>query len=164
MKLNSSTVSVDQTNLRSVCGLFCSGVTVVTARHRGRPVGLTCQSFSSLSLDPPYIALCIGRDSLTWPLIRQESRFCVNILADHQEGVCQQFARSGGDKFSGVNWTESPNGSPLLDGVLGWIDCSLVREFDGGDHVIAIGQVTHLGQAEADSPLLYYRSSFQRLP
>ncbi|MFJ9616218.1 flavin reductase family protein [Streptomyces noursei] len=164
MQLNSSTASVDQTKLRSVCGLFCSGVTVVTALHRGRPVGLACQSFSSLSLDPPYIALCIGRGSLTWPLIRQEGRFCVNILADHQEGVCQQFARSGGDKFSGVNWTASPNASPLLDGVLGWIDCSLVREFDGGDHVIAVGQVTDLDQAEADAPLLYYRSSFQRLP
>ncbi|MEU9485640.1 flavin reductase family protein [Streptomyces decoyicus] len=164
MKLNSSTVSVDESKLRSVCGLFCSGVTIVTTRHRGRPVGLTCQSFSSLSLDPPYIALCIGRHSQTWPLIRQESRFCVNILADHQKSICQQFARSGGDKFTGVNWTETPNGSPLLDGVLGWIDCSLVREFDGGDHVIAIGQVTNLDQAEADSPLLYYRSSFQHLP
>ncbi|KWT63430.1 hypothetical protein ADL21_02995 [Streptomyces albus subsp. albus] len=149
--------------MRSVCSLFCSGVTVVAARHRSRPVGLTCQSFTSLSLDPPYISLCIGRGSRTWPLIRAEEQFCVNIMADHQEGVCEQFARSGGDKFSGVDWVESPNGSPLLDGVLGWLDCSLVRELDGGDHVIAIGQVTALGHASALSPLLYYRSSFQRL-
>lgn len=153
----------DATRLKSVLGRFCTGVTVISALRDGEPVGFTCQSFSALSLDPPYVCFCPGKTSTTWPRIRGVGEFCVNILAADQEDLCLAFAKSGSDKFAGVRWTTSPNGSPLLAGAMAWIDCSLEREVDGGDHTIAIARVTDLSADRDAPPLLFYRSTFGRM-
>ncbi|MGW0790542.1 flavin reductase family protein [Streptomyces sp. NPDC002911] len=149
---------------RSVMGNFCSGVTVVTAMGPRGPVGFTCQAFSSLSLDPPRIVLGVSRTSASWPAIRDRARFCVNVLAQSQRSLSERFARSGGDKFSDVEWAESPDGSPRLAGAAAWIDCRLHTEYDGGDHLMVVGEVCRLDEPDAAvEPLLFHRGRYARI-
>ncbi|WP_223863498.1 MULTISPECIES: flavin reductase family protein [unclassified Streptomyces] len=155
---------VTSSAFRSVMGHFCSGVTVVTAMGPEAPVGFTCQAFASLSLDPPRIVLGVSRTSTSWPAIRNRSWFCVNVLAQHQRSLSDQFARSGGDKFRNVEWAGSPNGSPRLAGAAAWIDCRLHTEYDGGDHLVVIADVSRLeASADPQAPLLYYRGRYTRI-
>ncbi|MBW0115635.1 flavin reductase family protein [Pseudonocardia sp. KRD-169] len=146
--------------MREVLGHFVSGIVVITASGPDGPLGFTCQSFSSLSLEPPLVSFAPSRTSTTWPRIREVGAFCVNVLAaDHQE-LSSGFARSGVDKFAGVTWQPGPSGAPVLDGVSAWIDCELRDEFDGGDHTIVVGQVQDLGADAARLPLLFYRGRY----
>ena len=151
---------IDPQVMRDVLGHFVSGVTVVTAMSADGPAGFTCQSFSSLSLDPPLVAFAPSRTSTTWPQLRDAGRFCVNVLAERQSGLSRQFARSGTDKFAGVEWSPSPHGSPVLDGVVAWIDSALWAEYDGGDHTIAVARVLDLGADASRSPLLFHRGAY----
>ncbi|MFD2092605.1 flavin reductase family protein [Blastococcus deserti] len=151
---------VDPRLMREVLGHFASGVTVVTADTAEGPIGFTCQSFSSLSLDPPLVAFAPARTSRTWARLREIGRFCVNVLAEDQDAVSQNFARSGADKFAGVRWTPSPHGSPVLDDVVAWIDGRLWAEYDGGDHTIVVARVLDLGAHPDRRPLLYHRGSY----
>jgi 3-hydroxy-9,10-secoandrosta-1,3,5(10)-triene-9,17-dione monooxygenase reductase component len=148
------------TILREVLGHFASGVAVVTARGPDGPLGFTCQSFASLSLDPPLVSFAPARSSTTWPRIREVGAFCVNVLADDHERLSANFARSGVDKFAGVDWRPGPTGAPVLAGVSAWIDCELWNEYDGGDHTIAVGRVLDLGADAARLPLLFYRGRY----
>uniref|UniRef100_UPI002454AFA4 flavin reductase family protein n=1 Tax=Nocardia wallacei TaxID=480035 RepID=UPI002454AFA4 len=125
--------------------------------------GFSCQPFSSLPLHPPGVGLCPARTPTSCPRTRAAGRFCVNILAHDQEDVCRRLARSGTDKFAGIDWVPSPNGSPRLSGALASIDCELEREIDGGDHTVVIARVTALDEHSDAAPLLFYRSGFQRL-
>ena len=151
---------VDPQVLREVLGHFASGVTVVTAVTADGPAGFTCQSFSSLSLDPPLVAFAPGRASQTWPKLRTIGTFCVNVLAEGQDDVSQNFARSVADKFDGVPWSPSAHGSPVLDGVVAWIDGELWAEYDGGDHSIVVARVLDLGADPDRRPLLYHRGTY----
>jgi flavin reductase (DIM6/NTAB) family NADH-FMN oxidoreductase RutF len=151
---------VDPRVLRDVLGHFASGVTVVTAATDDGPLGFTCQSFSSLSLDPPLVVFAPARTSRTWPRLREIGRFCVNVLAEDQTALSQTFARSGTDKFAGVPWTRSRLGSPVLEDVVAWIDCELWAEYDGGDHTIVAGRVLDLGADPGRRPLLFHRGSY----
>jgi flavin reductase (DIM6/NTAB) family NADH-FMN oxidoreductase RutF len=153
---------IDPRVMRDVLGHFASGVTVVTADTDAGPIGFTCQSFSSLSLDPPLVALAPARTSTTWPRLRDLGRFCVNVLAEDQSDLSAAFARSGADKFAGVRWRPSPHGSPVLDGVVAWIDCTLWAEYDGGDHTIVAARVLDLGADPDRRPLLFHRGSYGR--
>jgi 3-hydroxy-9,10-secoandrosta-1,3,5(10)-triene-9,17-dione monooxygenase reductase component len=146
--------------MRDVLGHFVSGVTVVTAMGGDGPVGFTCQSFSSLSLDPPLVAFAPARTSTTWPRLRDAGRFCVNVLAEEQSGLSRQFARSGTDKYAGVGWAPSPYGSPVLDGVVAWIDSELWAEYDGGDHTLVAARVLDLGADPGHRPLLFHRGAY----
>ena len=146
---------------RGVMGHFATGVTIVTAVDGDEPVGLTAQSFTSLSLDPPLILFCPGKTSSTWPRIKQAGSFCVNILGQAQEAICRTFAASGTDKFAGVTWTPSDvTGAPVLDDVLAWVDCTLEAEHDAGDHIIVVGRVVDLSMEQEGKPLLFYRGGF----
>ncbi|AZS86633.1 flavin reductase [Streptomyces griseoviridis] len=156
---------VDRTEFRRVLGHFASGVTVITAPPAGQdpgPAGFACQSFTSLSLDPPLIAFMVGRTSATWPRIARAGVFCVNVLAADQGPLCRAFAASGTDKFLGVAHTPAPrSGSPLLTGVLAWIDCTVHAVHTGGDHLIVVGRVDALGaEGETAEPLLFHRGQF----
>lgn len=146
--------------MREVLGHFVSGIVVVTAAGADGPLGFTCQSFSSLSLDPPLVSLAPARASTTWPRIRAAGAFCVNVLAAEHEDLSAAFARSGIDKFAGVAWTPGPSGAPVLEGVSAWVDCALWAEYDGGDHTIAVGRVRDLGADPSRPPLLYYRGRY----
>ena len=116
-----------QSDFRSVLGYFATGLTIVTALTPESPVGFTCQSFSSLSLDPPLVTICPSRTSSTWPRIAPQGRFCVNVLAASQEWLSNRFATSGIDKYADLDWTTSPNGDPVLEGSLAWLDCRVER-------------------------------------
>ena len=147
--------------LREVLGHFVTGIVVVTSVGDGAdPVGFTCQSFASLSLDPPLVSFSPARTSTTWPRIRPVGTFCVNVLAEDHQELSAGFARSGADKFAGVGWRSAPSGSPILDGVSAWVDCTLWNEYDGGDHTIVVGRVRDLGADPARLPLLYYRGRY----
>lgn len=146
--------------MRRVLGHFCTGVAVVTAHDGDRPLGFTCQSVTSVSLDPPYISFCPSNSSTTWPLIRAVGSLCVNILTDDQKEMCTQFGRRGEDKFSGVAWTPGNNGAPSLEGALASIEADVEFEHTAGDHSIVVARVTGLRAHEQRSPLLFYRGGY----
>jgi flavin reductase (DIM6/NTAB) family NADH-FMN oxidoreductase RutF len=157
---------VDQTEFRRVLGNFATGVTVVTAPAcdgEDGPVGFTCQSFSSLSLDPPLVAFMVGRTSTTWPRIARAGAFCVNVLSAGQGELCRAFAVSGADKFANVAYDAAPaSGSPRLADTLAWIDCTVHAVHTGGDHLIVVGRVDALGAGDGDeaAPLLFHKGRF----
>jgi len=154
------TVAFDLTQFKDAMSRFTTGVTVVAGMEDGRPVGFTCQSFVSLSIDPPFIAVAPARSSTSWPRIARAGRFCVNVLGDHQEVVGRRFAVSGGDKFQGVDWYPAPvSGAPVIEGSLAWVDCNVELVHEAGDHELIIGKVLDLGLGDG-SPLVFFRSSF----
>ncbi|MFJ5268204.1 flavin reductase family protein [Streptomyces sp. NPDC088358] len=164
---------VDQGEFRRVLGNFATGVTVVTAPEGHGdtgPAGFACQSFSSLSLDPPLVCFMVGRTSTTWPRIARAGVFCVNVLGAHQGDLCRGFAVRGADKFAGVGYDAAPvSGSPRLTGTAAWIDCTIHAVHTGGDHLIVVGRVDALGTGDDDpgrddgagvAPLLFHRGRF----
>ncbi|MFI6687846.1 flavin reductase family protein [Streptomyces sp. NPDC050485] len=154
---------VDPAEFRRVLGQFASGVTVITARDAAGPAGFACQSFASLSLDPPLVAFMVARTSTTWPRIARAGVFCVNVLGAEQGALCRGFAVSGADKFAGVDHDPAPaTGSPRLAGVPAWIDCRIQNVHTGGDHLIVVGRVEALGCADEGEPLLFHRGQFGR--
>lgn len=152
----------DAATFRTVLGHFCSGITVVTAVDEGQPVGLTCQSFASVSLEPPLVLFVAAKGSLSWPHIRRAGHFCVNVLADDQEHLGRRFAIKGADKFAGVGWRPGAVGAPLLDGCLAFIECGVEAVHEAGDHDIVVGRVLDLGVSGQGNPLLFYRGGYGR--
>jgi len=153
-------MTFDMAKFKEAMSTFATGITVVAGIEDGRPVGFTCQSFVSLSIDPPYIAVAPARTSTSWPRIAKAGSFCVNVLGEHQRELCQGFAVSGGNKFDGVAWSPAPEtGSPLIEGSLAWVDCSVELVHDAGDHELIIGRVLDLDVGEG-LPLLFFRSMF----
>ncbi|MEJ8635661.1 flavin reductase family protein [Streptomyces sp. NPDC006475] len=156
-------LAVEPGEFRRVLGHFATGVTVVTTRDEDGPAGFACQSFASLSLDPPLVVFMVGRTSTTWPRIARAGAFCINILGEEQGLLCRGFAVSGADKFAGVAHRPAPvTGSPLLDGVPAWVDCTVQSVHTGGDHLIVVGRIAALGAAEDGAPLLFHRGRFGR--
>jgi len=151
----------DQRALRDAMGNFCTGVVIATGMTAQGPVGFAAQSFVSLSLEPPLIALCPGKQSSSWPKLRDSGSFCVNILGVDQKSVCDAMAVSGGDKFAGLSWRPGVTGSPILEGVLGYVDCDLETEHDAGDHTIAVGRIRDFALADhRKGPLLFFRGAY----
>lgn len=155
----------DPDGFRRVLSHFCSGIVVVTALHGPQPVGLTCQSFSSLSLEPPLVLFSVARTSRSWGRVRAAGRFAVNILGADQERVSRVFSTPGADKFAGQRWSPGRvTGAPLLAGALAHLECSIYAVHDGGDHEIAVGRVLALHEQDDPGPaLLYFRSEYREL-
>jgi 3-hydroxy-9,10-secoandrosta-1,3,5(10)-triene-9,17-dione monooxygenase reductase component len=153
-------VSFDADGFKDAMSRFATGVTIVSGLEGAEPVGFTCQSFVSLSIDPPFVAVAPARTSTSWPRIARAGSFCVNVLGDHQRELCQGFAVSGGDKFDGVAWHPAPiTGAPVIEGCLAWVDCRVELVHDAGDHELIIGKVLDLG-VSGGFPLLFFRSEF----
>ena len=157
-----SASSFDSAKYRQVLGHFTTGVTVITAATDDGPVGLAVGSFSSVSLDPPLVGFFADQGSTSWPKIEATGAFCVNILGEHQEDVCRRFASKEPDKFAGLGWTPAGSGAPLLDGVIGWIDCDLHSVVEAGDHFLALGAVRELEVGHDGPPLLFFRGGYGR--
>lgn len=144
-------------SLREIMRHVPSSVAVVTALHDEGPVGMTVGSFTSASLDPPLVSFFAGKSSTTWPLVREAGRFCVNVLSAPQHQVAAAFAVRDADRFGGRRWTRSPLGSPVLAGVLAWLDCELDAVHEVGDHV-AVSGLVHGAHAAAEAhPLVFFR-------
>jgi 3-hydroxy-9,10-secoandrosta-1,3,5(10)-triene-9,17-dione monooxygenase reductase component len=157
------TVVFDTAGFKNAMSRFTTGVTIVSGIEEGEPVGFTCQSFVSLSIDPPFVAVAPARTSTSWPRIARAGSFCVNVLGRHQVDLGRTFAASGGRKFEGVEWHPSPgSGSPVIEGCLAWVDCAVELVHDAGDHELIMGRVLDLGSGEG-SPLLFFRSGFAAL-
>ncbi|MDQ0028644.1 flavin reductase family protein [Arthrobacter bambusae] len=157
-------LDISPRRLRSILGHFATGLTVITAQTENGLAGFTCQSFSSLSLEPALVTFSPSRTSTTWPLLRKAGRFTVNILPTEHRHVAAQFARSGAEKFAGVAHTPSPLGNPILADALAWIDCELHQEHAGGDHTIVVASVRSLGARPDGEPLLFFRGEYFGLP
>lgn len=151
-----------ESEFRHVLGHFATGVAVVTGGPGHDPAGFTCQSFSSLSLDPPMVVMLPNVRSRSWPAIRAHGRFCVNILSSGQQDLSRRFATAGLRRFAGVRWTASPLGSPLLAGATAWIDCEIGEMHPGGDHVIVVGLVRHCA-ATGRPPLVFHCGAYHQL-
>jgi flavin reductase (DIM6/NTAB) family NADH-FMN oxidoreductase RutF len=147
---------------RQVLGHFPTGVVIVTAISGGVPAGLSVGSFTSVSLDPPLVAILPSKASTSWPRIAAAKSLCINILTASQEELCRTFAISGADKFAGVSWHSSPSGAPVLEGALAWIDCDLERQVEAGDHFIALARVRALdiGQDPITAPLVFFQGGY----
>ncbi|MFD9371842.1 flavin reductase family protein, partial [Streptomyces sp. NPDC060020] len=124
------------------------------------PAGLACQSFASLSLDPPLVLLCVGRSSTSWPAVRAAGRFGVSILAEEQRAVCEALGRRGGEKFADVGWEASRHGAVHITGALATLDCALETVHEAGDHHLVTARVLALAARDGGAPLLYFRSDY----
>jgi 3-hydroxy-9,10-secoandrosta-1,3,5(10)-triene-9,17-dione monooxygenase reductase component len=148
---------VDGPSLRRVCGMFVTGVTVITAEGAGEAVGTTVNSFTSVSLDPPLVLFCLHRNSRLAPIVREGAAFVVNFLAGRQEQVAWAFAGSRTAVLGDVGYRRSSTGPPVLSDALSFLVCRVVDEFDGGDHVIWLGQVVELGVPRRHrEPLVFF--------
>jgi 3-hydroxy-9,10-secoandrosta-1,3,5(10)-triene-9,17-dione monooxygenase reductase component len=156
-----STAAIDPRRFRRVLGHLPTGVTVIAAYGVDAPVGMTANSVTSVSLDPPMILFCPAKSSSTWPRIRATGAFCVNVLAGHHEELTRQFAAKGIDRFSGVAYEERPTGPALIDAIA-WIECVLYSEQEAGDHMIALARVISIEtRAVADpEPLVFFRGRY----
>ena len=152
----------DAASLRTVLGHFATGVALITAVDGEEPVGMACNSFTSVSLDPQLVLFCAAKSSTTWPRIQAANKWAANILAENAEEVCRLFAQKGADRFARIAYTIGRTGAPILEEALAFVDCETVAEHDAGDHVIVVGRVLELGFAPEGKPLLFYRGGYGR--
>ena len=152
----------DNKEFRRVLGHFPTGVTIVTGMDGDTPMGFTIGSFTSVSLDPPFVGFLPRASSDTWIAIGPSGRFCVNVLGAHQADLCWSFSKSGNEleRFNDVAWRPSPNGSPIIERAVAWIDCVTEQVYEMGDHLFVLGRVLSL-DADPDhdgrgpTPLLF---------
>jgi len=156
-------MTIPAATFRETLGHYPTGVAVVTAiAEDGAPVGMVVGSFTSVSLDPPLVAFLPTKGSGSWARLSTAARWCVNVLAADQEDTCRRFASRAPDKFAGVSWTAAPGGSPILDGVVAWIECDPHDTVEGGDHWIVLGRVRDLGVCRRTLPLLFFQGGYGR--
>lgn len=149
--------------LRRVFGAFPTGVTVVAALVDGVPVGLTANSFTAVSLDPPLLSVCVAHTSTTWPLLADRARLGVTVLGADQEGAGVQLASRRDDRFAGLDWYVTEDGAVLLDGAGAWFDTSIEQQIRAGDHDIVLLRIRALDADHAVAPLVFHGSRFRRL-
>jgi len=146
--------------LRKALGQFATGVTVVTTRAAdGSPVGLTVNSFTSVSLDPPLVLWCLGLASAHYDAFRLAERHLVNVLAADQLDIAQRFATRGADRFAGVRWTATDTGLPRIDGCTAWFECAIRGRYEEGDHLILIGRIESF-EIVRRKPLIFHDSRY----
>jgi len=155
---------VNQKTFRDICGSFATGVTVVTGRlDDGSPIGVTVNSFSSVSLDPPLVLFCLDKKALSFDAFSMVKYFAFNILSEEQKEYSNKFSTQSPNKFEGVDYSESTNGVPLLKDCLGLVECQMHAVHEGGDHQIIVGKVINITAGEAERPLIYYQSKYRSL-
>ena len=151
-------------DFRAVLGRYATGVTVVTTRTPGgEPVGLTVNSFTSVSLEPPLVLFCLDREAGSVPAFETANGFAVNILGAGQEAVSNRFADPLAARFSSHGVAGWSTGAPILADALAALDCSVHARHDGGDHIILVGRVQQLAVLADDEPLIYWRGAYRKL-
>lgn len=149
--------------LRDTLGCFPTGVAIATTLGTdGQPIGLTINSFNSVSMDPPLVLWSLGNNSPSFDAFKAHGAFAINILSSEQQGMCSQFARPAEDKFAGISWHNGHRGVPVLDDVLVTLECDTYNAIEGGDHEIFIGQVRKIRRRESQ-PLVFHRGQLVAL-
>jgi flavin reductase (DIM6/NTAB) family NADH-FMN oxidoreductase RutF len=155
---------IDPATFRRALGHFPSGVTVVTVRGAdGRDYGMTVSAFSSLSLRPPLVLVCIGDDATIAGAVEAAGHFAVNVLAEDQEALARRFADTDADRFDGVSVSRGEGGVALLHGAVAQLQCAVVARHRGGDHTIVVGEVLAATEADGGRALVYERGGYRRL-
>jgi flavin reductase (DIM6/NTAB) family NADH-FMN oxidoreductase RutF len=155
--------AIDQGLYRRTCARFATGITVVTVVDEdGHPHGMTVNSFSSVSLDPPLVLVSIDLRTAILGHFITSNWFAINILAEHQEHLSRRFSSPSENRFHGVAWHLGESGVPLLDGVLAQLECLVTTTFEAGDHTVLIGEVREAAYSDG-RPLVFFNSSYQNL-
>lgn len=154
--------SVDSDEFRSLCGLWPTGVSIVTTRDgQGRSYGVTMNSVTSVSLEPPLLLICLRNESDTLTAMRESGMFCINLLASGQEDLSRRFAHRRPDKFKGTRTHDGRLGAPVLEGVLAALECRVEEVYPGGDHRIVVGEMVHgVRYNENALPLVYFKGNY----
>jgi len=160
----------DSRAYRDWCGRFATGITVVTMRDGDQPHGMTANAFTSVSLDPPLLLICVDKTASVREALERSGVFTVNILSEDQREIAQFFARHGreddpdADAMGDFPYRDGQTGSPILDGTIGWADCRFWGETDAGDHTVVIGEVVDMDLSQPDAaPLLFFASNYRLL-
>ncbi len=156
--------ATDKVALRRALGAFATGVTIVTARAAAsrEPVGFTANSFTSVSLEPPLLLVCLAHTARSYRVFRETESFAVNVLAAEQEDTARRFASPGTDKFGVTAWHPGRMGAPLIEGCLATFDCAMHQRLTAGDHDILMGEVIGFSRREGEA-LVFHGGSYQRL-
>jgi flavin reductase (DIM6/NTAB) family NADH-FMN oxidoreductase RutF len=161
-ELASGSSAIDPRDFRNALGTYATGVTIITAMAGdGRPYGLTCNSFASVSLNPPLVLWSLGMYSQGLPVFQNASHFAVNVLGVSQLSLAAQFARPSADKFAGVAWSPGLGSAPVLSGSVACFQCRAANRYYGGDHVIFLGAVEAYAY-NGGEPLLFARGGYGR--
>lgn len=157
-------MSFDSNEFRTVMGHFATGVTVITTRDEsGAFFGLTANALSSVSLDPPLVLVCVDKKAESYPAFAASGVYNINVLTKEQEALSRTFAKSGGDKFSGLGYEIAGNGVPVLKNSLAHMACEIRNEIDAGDHTIYLAEVKEISMDNESAPLLYFRGGYRDL-
>jgi len=149
--------------MREVLGSFPTGVTAIAGLVDGEPLGLAANSFTSVSLEPPLVLVCIGRSSSTWPELARATMLGISVLSANQGHACRQLGGPRERRFTGLDWRATPDGAVLLDGGSAWLECSVERQWPAGDHDIVLLRVHSLWDDRSEPPLVFYRSRTRRI-
>lgn len=156
-------MAVSKDEFRRAMGSFASGVNIVTTRsEEDEMLGMTVSAFSSLSLEPPLVLICIDKRASIHDHLKEDRHFAVNVLAEDQESLSARFASRDSDRFNGIECAEGACGSPLIEGALAHIECRIVAVYPGGDHTIYVGEVEATRVIDGN-PLAYFRGRYSRL-
>jgi len=159
-----TTSNIAERDFRDAMGSFATGVCVLGAKRRdGITVGMTVNSFTSVSLDPPLILVCLGAESPRSQAIVDPGRFSISVLADNQRAISSYFAQPGEGLAPNTGWRAGENGAPVVDGAAAVIECDVETTHASGDHMIVIGRVTHIETDPGREPLLYFRGGYRLL-
>jgi flavin reductase (DIM6/NTAB) family NADH-FMN oxidoreductase RutF len=153
----------DPARLRRVFSAFPTGVTALASAHGDEPVGMAASSFTSVSLDPPLVSVCVSVGSRTWTALRTAPRIGVSVLADRHAEASKRLSAREGDRFTGVRWRRSAHQALFLEEAAAWLECSLEREIPAGDHHIVLLRVHDLDIDPDAEPLVFHRSGYRRL-
>ncbi len=153
-------MTLDKAEYRRALGAFMTGVTVVTTIDvHDEPWGVTANSFTSVSLDPPLVLVCLGKKGRTYPTFQATQKFGINILSLEQKDLALHFASSVENRFFGIQWSGKTDGAPILPGATAWFNCSVRERFEASDHEIILGEVVEFERTDA-TPLGYCSSTF----
>jgi flavin reductase (DIM6/NTAB) family NADH-FMN oxidoreductase RutF len=160
----SASVQDEARRLRDALGTFATGVVIVTAwDEEAGALGMTMNSFSSVSLDPPLVLFSVDRRSMGLPAWQRTAGYCINVLSSDQERLSNQFARARGDKWNGVSFRIGLHGAPILSDTLASFECDAHQMLDGGDHVVFLACVQRFRRSDSGSPLLFHRGRYASL-
>jgi len=155
--------TIDSARFRQVLGHWATGIVIVTGMDGDDPVGLTCQSFTSVSLDPPLVLFSLARRLHTLAALLSAGAFAIHFLREDQQQLSYRFAKPSSNKWEGLRRRAGVTGSPVLEPALALLECRLYAQYDGGDHVILVGRITYIEKDTGANPLVFFRGGYHTI-